>query len=92
MTKHLNFLCSSLALSDVLVLLLSILSLHLYHQKGKGSLQLPVCKTSDEEAHAVLSVLTNTVAFALDGSAMLASLFRFTFKLDVCPMNQTLLI
>lgn len=27
-------------------------SLHLYHQKGKGSLQLPVCNTSDEEAYS----------------------------------------
>lgn len=78
---------SSFCLFDVLVLLLSVLSLHVYHQKGKGSLQLPVCNTSDEEAHSVLFMLTNTMPFAPDRSAMLASFFRFTFKLNVRPIN-----
>lgn len=81
------FFTALLLLPYVLVLLLSVLSLHLYHQKGKGSLQLPVCNTSDEEAHSVLLMLTNTMAFSLDGSETLASLFHFAFKLVVHPTN-----
>lgn len=86
MTKYLVlfflfFFTALLLLSYVLVLLLSFLSLHLYHQKGKGSLQLPVCNTSDEEAHSVLLMLTNTMAFPLDGSEMLASLFSLLSNL-----------
>lgn len=79
-------------LSNVLVLLLSVLSLHLYHQKGKGSLQLPVCNTSDEEAHSLLSMLINTMAFPVDGSEMLASLFHFVFKFDVQSTNSISLV
>lgn len=40
-----------------------------------------MCNTSDEEAHSVLLMLTNTMALPLEGSEMLASLFSLLSNL-----------
>lgn len=92
LTKHLVFSPQLYQLHvSSIVLLLSSLSLHLYHQKGKGSLQLPVCNASDEEVCSVLLMLTNTMTFGLDRSESLVFLFRITFKLCLFPIRSFLL-